>query len=377
MLLLAVIHGPDRGRHWALPPGEPQLLGRSTEALPISDRSVSRRHAELTPAGERWLLRDLDSTHGTTLNGRRLDGPAPIAPGDRIQIGGTIIEVRAGDGSAATPAATGAADPVPAAIPDPALGPATTAGEADLIAAGAAVAALSHSIKNILQAMRGGADAVELALSRGDLRMAEQGWPILARNLDRIHALSLNLLAFAHDRALDAEPTLLPPLLREVADLLRSGCERRGVRISIECDEDLPEVSLDLGGIHQALMNLAINAIEAVPDRRGEVTLEARHGADPLPVLLAVRDNGPGISAAIRPRLFRAFVSTKGQRGSGLGLAVTRRIIERHGGAVALDETHAPGTRMTIHLPLAPADECDRTRGVQAIAESGLGYEFE
>jgi nitrogen-specific signal transduction histidine kinase len=81
---------------------------------------------------------------------------------------------------------------------------------ARLQAIGETVATISHSVKNILQGLRGGADAVELALRRGDLEMAREGWPIVARNLDRISWLVMNMLAYAKDRPLEIEETDKP-----------------------------------------------------------------------------------------------------------------------------------------------------------------------
>lgn len=358
MLSLRVVAGPDLGAAFPLPPGEPQLIGRSTESLPLTDRRISRRHAELTPDGGRWLLRDLRSRHGTRLNGAPVDAPTAIAPGDRIACGDTTLEVVE---AASDAAARDAAPPED---------------DARLLAAGRSVASLSHAIKNILQALRGGADAVELALQRGDLAMARDGWPILARNLDRIHALALNMLAFAHDRPLDREPTLLPPILAEVAELLGPAAARRRVRIAVRCDEDLPAPSIDVGAMHQAMMNLAINAIEAVAERTGEVTLFARRDPDPAWVRIGVEDDGPGLPASVRDRPFEPFVSTKGQRGTGLGLAVTRRLAERHGGTLRLDPTFVGGTRLEIRLPIESADDSDLTKGPAPIGEADLGLEF-
>ena len=364
MLTLLVVEGPDRGAAFPLPPGEPQLIGRSSEALPLTDRRISRRHAELTPEdasdGEAWVIRDLDSLNGTRLNGHLLESPQRIASDDRIECGDTVMVVTRG-----TPPAT-RIDSLEAASAD----------DTRLIAAGRAVASLSHAIKNILQALRGGADAVELALARGDLDQARSGWPILSRNLDRIHALALNLLAFAHDRPLDREPTLLPPLLREVADLLRPAADRRRARIEVDFDADLPEPSLDLGAIHQAVVNLAVNAIDAVPERTGVIRLRAERDADPNFVVIAVEDNGPGLPESVRARGFEPFVSTKGQRGTGLGLAVSRRLAERHGGELRLDGSFTGGTRLELRLPIEPDDESDRTRGPAPIREDDLGLEF-
>jgi len=363
VLSLLVHRGPDAGRWFPLPAGEPQLIGRSSESLPLRDRRISRRHAELTPDGNGWVLRDLRSRNGTRMGGRMLDGPREVAVGDRFTCGDSEFEVVAGR-----------PDRKAASLRDGAIAP-VDSDDDRLIAAGRAVAGLSHSIKNILQAMRGGADAVELAIGRDDLESARAGWPILARNLDRIHTLTLNLLAFAHDRPLDREPTLLPPLLREIAELLGPAAARRRVSIEVECDRDLPEPSIDLGAVHQALMNLLINAIEAVPERTGRVVLAARRGG-PGEVLLQVDDNGPGLPEAVRDRPFEPFVSTKGQRGTGLGLAVSRRLAVRHGGELRSEDLEGGGTRMELRLPIEGDDASDRTRGPESVPETDLGLEF-
>ena len=80
VLMLDVLQGPDRGMKYALPTGEPQLIGRSSEALPLTDTTVSRRHAELTPDDGRWFLRDLDSSNGTFVNDTQ------VLPGQRVRV---------------------------------------------------------------------------------------------------------------------------------------------------------------------------------------------------------------------------------------------------------------------------------------------------
>ena len=86
MRFLHVTEGPDQGASFALPDHEPQLIGRSTESLPITDREVSRRHAELTPDVDSWYVRDLDSTNGTLLNGEELLGSIEVHRRSRISI---------------------------------------------------------------------------------------------------------------------------------------------------------------------------------------------------------------------------------------------------------------------------------------------------
>ena len=94
MLILTVIQGPDKGRKFELPDNEPQLIGRSSEALPLTDNTVSRRHAELTHDDGVWWIRDLHSQNGTYVGGKRISGPATLADGDEILLGPVSIVFR-------------------------------------------------------------------------------------------------------------------------------------------------------------------------------------------------------------------------------------------------------------------------------------------
>ena len=539
MLSLVVVRGPDRGRAFPLPEREPQLVGRSTEALDLSDPSISRRHAELTPDDGRWTLRDLGSRHGTFVNGARISGAVAVAAGDRVRCGDSefllvdegaaptravdagdvparrIVEARrihddrdalrrdgARSGGAETSSTTvssavamellscatepidgdtllaegarllahhlgcacvalratdgrldefvapshagGRTDAPPPQAPlalvrraiadgeilaatDGALSlivPFGTPGgargafvlqrtdlsvpsEREVAAAaraaevatlalaarghreahssqerlaliGETVASLSHSIKNILQGLRFGADAVDLALHRGELTKAQEGWPVLQRNLDRIHALVLNMLAWAKARPLEPEECDLNGILREIRELLAPAAGRRRVEIVLGLDEALPAAWIDAPAVHQAVTNLVLNAIEAVPERVGLVTILSRHDAGTGEVLVVVRDNGGGIPDSIRPRLFEPFVSSKGQRGTGLGLAVARKIAERHGGRIEVVASSRAGTEIALRLPTAQdsADPGD-TRAPRGIDPSEFGWRFE
>jgi len=516
MLSLVVVRGPDRGRAFPLPDREPQLVGRSSEALELSDHSISRRHAELTPDDGRWTLRDLGSRHGTFVNGVRISGAVGMGVGDRIRCGDTeflLVEegveparaIDAGEAQARKIREAGsrahqteeaavvlqllarAAEPVdgdtllgecarilstelrcscvalraldatleefvapslgrelPPTVPfalvrksivdgeilvasDGALSlivpfgaaggtrgalllqrtdlsvpsdreVATASRAADLITLalaarghreahssqerlaliGETVASLSHSIKNILQGLRFGADAVDLALSRGELPKAQEGWPVLQRNLDRIHALVLNMLAWAKARPLEPEACDLNDLLRDVRDLLAPAAGRRRVEVVAELDPALPDAWIDAPAVHQAMTNLVLNAVEAAPERTGMVEIASRHEAATDQIVVTVRDNGAGIPDAIRPRLFEPFVSSKGQRGTGLGLAVARKIAERHGGVLEVASSSAAGTEFVLRLPSAHEhDDPGETRAPRGVDPSEFGWRFE
>jgi signal transduction histidine kinase len=229
-----------------------------------------------------------------------------------------------------------------------------------LAAMGETVASLSHSIKNILQGLRGGADVVELGLKRTDLRVASGGWGILKRNLDRIISLTMNMLAYSRPRTLEVELTRLAPLLDDCASLMQDTCAERGVALIVDADPDMPPVPVDAGQLHQALMNLVTNAVEAVPEQTGVVTLRAvfvgSAAAAKAEARIEVIDNGPGIPPEKAARIYEPFFTTKGLRGTGLGLAVTKRIVEQHRGTISLRPGSASaggrGAHFTIVLPV-------------------------
>jgi two-component system nitrogen regulation sensor histidine kinase NtrY len=112
---------------------------------------------------------------------------------------------------------------------------------------------------------------------------------------------------------------------------------------------DLPLVRLDPEQIRRVVINLVDNAVEAM-ERRGEIVVETGRDATNAVVRVVVADNGPGIPAGERDKLFLPYYSTK-RRGSGLGLAIVRRIIAEHGGSIDVGDNIPHGTRFTIELP--------------------------
>jgi signal transduction histidine kinase len=227
-----------------------------------------------------------------------------------------------------------------------------------LAAIGETVAQLSHAIKNILQGLRGGADVVEMGLKKDDLKIAKGGWGILKRNLDRIVSLTLNMLAFSRQRSVELELTTVAPIIEECASLLEGQCTTRGVALIVDVDPEMPPVPLDAPLIHQALMNLITNAIEAVEQGKGAVTVKAsyhppgaRGDGSPSVVEIAVIDNGPGIPKDRQDRIFEPFHTTKGTRGTGLGLAVTQRVVEEHRGRIRVESKEGQGATFRVILP--------------------------
>ena len=221
-----------------------------------------------------------------------------------------------------------------------------------LAAVGQTVASLSHSIKNILQGMRGGADVVELGLRKSDLNVVRNGWTIVARNLDRIYELTVNMLAFSKERKPELEMTNLVSILEEIIELVQKQFDQKRVALLTDLAPDVPPVPVDASGIHQAVLNLINNAIDAVEPESGVVSLSVKYDQQRQQAVISVADNGQGMSEDTRSRLFEPFHSTKGLRGTGLGLVVTKKIIDEHGGEVTCESKPDQGTTFTLRLPM-------------------------
>ncbi|MEW6252110.1 MAG: ATP-binding protein [Planctomycetota bacterium] len=219
-----------------------------------------------------------------------------------------------------------------------------------LAAAGETVAYLSHYIKNILQGMRSGADIVERGLEKRDFGRTIQGWQIVARNVDRSYNLMMNMLAFSKDRAPRFEPLQLNRIVEDVVALVQKQADSRHAVLLTELDEHIPAVPLDYDGVHQVLLNIITNAIDAVPADGGVVNVRTRYDVEAQAVLISVADNGPGVPPDLRERIFEPFQSTKGQGGTGLGLAVARKIVHELGGEISVHDVPDGGAEFRVRL---------------------------
>ncbi|MEB3196672.1 MAG: ATP-binding protein [Candidatus Sericytochromatia bacterium] len=188
-------------------------------------------------------------------------------------------------------------------------------------------------------------------------------WPFLSEDLPRTltsclegagRARSLvdDLRRFSIANQSEVGPVDLRRLITSTVRLVESSYRSR-VEFKLECDQ-LPPIQGITGHIQQVLMNLIVNAVQAIPEK-GTITLRSR--ATEAHVTLEIQDNGTGIPPEVLPRIFEPYFSTKGPgEGTGLGLCITKRIIEKHGGRLHVESSVGQGTSFQIVLPL----ECDR-----------------
>jgi two-component system, NtrC family, sensor kinase len=226
-----------------------------------------------------------------------------------------------------------------------------------MTAVGETTAALSHSIKNILQALHGGADVVEMGFKSGNIVQATKGWQIVARNLNRIYGLTMNLLAYSKDREPRLQTVNPNTIAQECVELIAQTANEKGVMVVADLDKDHPPIPLDPDGMHQVLMNLLSNAFDAVEPEEGVIRVVTRFDPQESQSTIEVADNGTGISPNVLPHMFELFHSTKGNRGTGLGLAVARKIVEEHDGTISVQSQEGDGSTFTIRLPVSKTSE--------------------
>ncbi|MBS3734059.1 MAG: GAF domain-containing protein [Phycisphaerae bacterium] len=225
-----------------------------------------------------------------------------------------------------------------------------------LAAIGETVAYLSHHIKNILQAMGAGADVVQAGLDQNNIEKVRKAWPIVQRNLNRINGQILNMLAFSRDREPQLERINVNHIITECIDLVTPRADDRDVALLTDLS-DQPPVPLDEAGLNQALLNLITNALDAVEDEpAGAVTVSSRYEPAAREVVIQVIDNGSGIASEQLENIFTPFVSSKGQGGTGLGLAVAKKVVEEHGGTIEVASVEGEGTTFTLNLPAEAED---------------------
>jgi signal transduction histidine kinase/pSer/pThr/pTyr-binding forkhead associated (FHA) protein len=222
-----------------------------------------------------------------------------------------------------------------------------------LAAVGQTIAGLSHHIKNILQGLRTGGDIVTQGLNERDLDYLARGWRIVEKNQGKIEELVMDMLSFSKEREPAIAEIDLNALVHDVAEVVAGRATEKNVTVRLDLDPSLPKCPADYDGIHRSLLNLVSNALDAVEEVDAPAIVLAT-GLEPDGgwLRVEVKDNGSGIAADQVDEIFRPFVSSKGARGTGLGLAVSRKTIREHGGDIVVRSQVGRGSLFIVRLPL-------------------------
>jgi signal transduction histidine kinase len=231
-----------------------------------------------------------------------------------------------------------------------------------LAAIGQTIAALSHHIKNILQGLRSGSEIMKMGLKDKNDTLIQQGWRIAEKNQGKIYDLVMDMLSYSKERIPAVEPTDLNEAVGEVVELMAGRAQELNVKLETSLAADLPQLSVDPEGLHRAILNIVTNAIDAVEGKEGgQVTIGTRLAEEGW-ARVVVLDNGAGIGPEKLADIFKPFVSTKGAKGTGLGLAVSRKILREHGGDIVVQSHAGVGSKFTLRLPIkSPLQDPNQT----------------
>jgi len=336
---LITIAGSQAGRKFKI--GDLAIIGRAADAaVSLEDPEVSRSHARISK-GElgAYLLEDLGSKNGTQVNG------LPVAKhllsfGDKIQVGPHVMLLFA------------PFDPVEDQLLQ----------RQRLEALGRVGAGVAHDLNNMLGAIGASIDYLsalpaDRALGSEEVRECFADIRLAAGQASE---LTRSILKFARGRAQAHAHVDLSALCNDVLRLIRHTFDR-AIQIDAKINPGL-SVRGDQAELHQALMNLCLNARDAMP--RGGVLRVSASAVVPsqLPselnqavayLALSVEDTGVGMDDATRARVFEPFFTTKREgAGFGLGLATVKEVVAFHGGQIQIDSAEGKGTRFTVFLPL-------------------------
>lgn len=216
-----------------------------------------------------------------------------------------------------------------------------------LAALGELSAELAHEIKNPLGSVKVAAEIFRDRLRPED--PLHEFATILCKETDRLEGVVESCLAMARRRDAPEEPGDTCVAAHEVLDLTRVEASRSGVAITLDVPEDLPRVRASQGSLKQVFLNLALNAIQAMPSGGTLSVVGRREGSR---TRVTFTDTGPGISLQDREKVFQPFF-TRREHGTGLGLAISKRLVAGAGGSLAVESQPGRGANFIVELPVA------------------------
>ena len=224
-----------------------------------------------------------------------------------------------------------------------------------LAAVGQTVAGLAHGIKNILHGLKGGSYLVDIGIKKDDSEKLKKGWEMIKRNIGRTSNLVMDLLSYSKERQPEFEACLPNEIADDVCTLLQDKARENNVKLVRDFDGSIGEVLMDPNSVHEVLLNLMSNAVDGClfdedTSKNFRVDLKTALETDNV-IRFEISDNGLGMDEEVVRKLFTSFFSTKGHRGTGLGLMVTRKLIEEHNGSIEVNSQPGKGTTITVRMP--------------------------
>ncbi len=219
---------------------------------------------------------------------------------------------------------------------------------------GMMLGSMSHGVKGLLMGLDGGMYRVESGLRKGDLEKVQSGWDTVRHRIQHIRKMVLDILYYAKSRDLETAELDLHAFARDLANLVEGKAAHAG--ITLTCDFGLAQghFEADSTALSSALVNFLENAIDAcLSETTGRPReMGFRVAAENGRAVFTVTDTGCGMDREAREKMFTLFFSSKGSKGTGIGLFISERVIQQHHGGIEVESSLGEGTRITVWLPL-------------------------
>ncbi len=227
-----------------------------------------------------------------------------------------------------------------------------------LAAIGEVFTGIQHSMKNMLNALKGGSYMVRTGIAKDNKKMLAEGWDIVQEGIEKLTAMSMDMLKYVKEWKPRPEDVDLSQLLSDINQVIEKSAADKGVLFQLHSSPEMPLVQCDSRMIHSSVMDIVSNAIDAClwkeysegETPRVELTAYRNHNGENA--VIEVSDNGCGMPEDVKANIFAPFFSTKSKAGTGLGLSITSRMIEVHNGNIDVESEPDKGTVFRIVIPI-------------------------
>ena len=220
-----------------------------------------------------------------------------------------------------------------------------------LVTIGKVISGLSHDIKNYLQKIENGIYLIENGLKENDQKSIKLATKTLKNSYEKMKNLVLSMIDYSRERELNLQLTdinkLIDGIIKENSEIFKN----KKIKTKKEYEKDIPKIYIDPYKIERAIINLLINATDAVDVNKGVIKVGTGYNREKEIIEIWVEDNGCGINEKNLDKIFDIFYSTKGARGTGFGLAIVQKVIKEHNGIIEVKSKVSQGTKFILKIP--------------------------
>ncbi|MEJ2728509.1 MAG: HAMP domain-containing sensor histidine kinase, partial [Deltaproteobacteria bacterium] len=218
---------------------------------------------------------------------------------------------------------------------------------------GLMISSISHGIKGLLTGLDGGMYMLEQGFAKGNQGEIKEGWEVVKQMVERIRKMVLDILFYAKERDMRWERIDALSFAEGVAKVVEPKIKSAGIEFEKNFDLKIGELEINAGYVHSALLNILDNAADACArddsKQKHKITFEVKQDQDHI--IFDIADNGIGMDDETREKIFTPFFSLKGEKGTGLGLFISNKIIQQHGGEIMVKSKWGQGTRFGVKIP--------------------------